>query len=366
MASLVARNDLIVPRDDVGIETMMTLVREAMDAIAKSEATTLNGLREDIEAVINHPRHDQVKSGGDLLKFRLLSCAAGRQQISELRDAMATFCQTYLHTAARTNDTVVNYVLPFIRDTSVVIAHGNGNVLAHCIASAIELRTGVRFYVTEGLPHGTGADLIQKVRRQSAIARMELRYGTDPFEALLRRSVATIPDSCVASLMHEADLVLCGANAVTEHGGLVHTTGSLQLAIIADAMRVPFYVLCETFKFSSIFPLSTAELYKDANPRRGIRSALSASTLPETESPEPASSSASSPTRFRNSFSKVTSVSSLDTRDAAAARGPASLWPIELVPPKLVSLIFSEDGIMPPSAVADQMLARRASSAGGG
>lgn len=53
------------------------------------------------------------------------------------------------------------------------------------------------------------------------------------------------------------DFVLSGAFAVGEHGGLIHDTGALQLATMAHIQRVPFYVLCETFKFTRLFPLST-------------------------------------------------------------------------------------------------------------
>jgi translation initiation factor eIF-2B subunit alpha len=367
------RYDLKVPAEDYGIDVMMGLVGEAMDTIARSEATTLNGLRQELDGVLDDPRHDRIKSGAAMLRLRMLQCAEGRQAIADVRDAMMTSCQKYLTAANRANDSVVNYVLPFIRDTSVVIVHGCGPVLAHCIASSIELRMGVRFYVAEGLPQGTGQELITRVRKQPSLGKLEQKLGTQEFDVLFSRSVATVPDSSIASLMSDADLVLSGANTVTEHGGLAHTTGSLQIALIADAMRVPFYVLCEAFKFSAIFPLSTADLYVDSMPgKRGIRSALSASTLPEPDTPDPISSSASSPTRQGaaraamspgGGFSNAGSLSSLDIAGSAVARAPFFVFPVELVPPKYISLIFSEEGIMPPSAVADQMLiARRAQS----
>ncbi|EPY24401.1 hypothetical protein STCU_07199 [Strigomonas culicis] len=100
--------------------------------------------------------------------------------------------------------------------------------------------------------------------------------------------------------MNNVDFIIMGAYCVTEHGGLVHSTGSFQVATVACSRNVPCYVLCETFKFSHIFPLGTEDLEQPA---------------------------------------ESTSVVPL----------------VEFVPPSMISLIFSEKGIMPPSAVADEM-----------
>lgn len=108
-----------------------------------------------------------------------------------------------------------------------------------------------------------------------------------------------IPDSGVGSILSSVDFVIMGAYCVTEHGGLVHATGSLQVATMAASLNIPVYVLCESFKFSHIFPLSTNDL----------------------KQPE----------------------------------GCGVVPLIEFVPPSLISLIFSEKGMMPPSAVADEM-----------
>ncbi|EPY24849.1 hypothetical protein AGDE_12141 [Angomonas deanei] len=108
-----------------------------------------------------------------------------------------------------------------------------------------------------------------------------------------------IPDSGVGSIMSMVDFVVMGAYCVTEHGGLIHSTGSLQIATVGQFRKVPLYVLCETFKFAHIFPLSTQDLIQ-----------------PSSESPVPL---------------------------------------VEFVPPSMITLIFSEQGIMPPSAVADEM-----------
>lgn len=373
MEALQTRTDLRVPSTDLGADAVMGLVRTVEDALEMSTATTLEGLRETMEEVMAAPRFDNLRSASDVLRHRLLSCGSGRQSIAELRRAMTRHCQEYLTRSLTVNDAIVNYVLPFIRDTSVVIAHGSGAVLAHCVASSLVFRRGVRFLIVAGAPLHTGEELVSRIRQHPKIAQLELEQGAEQFEWFFSRSVTVVPDSCVATLAAEADLVLSGAYAVTEHGGLVHGVGSYQLGLVANALSVPFYVLCESFKFSALFPLSTKDLYTDiAANRRGLRSALSASTLPESgghggPSDTPSASNASSPTRPGKVLSALGgggrsgsfgAVSSLGD-ETAASRAPVMLLPVELVPPKLVALVVSEDGIMPPSAVADQMLMAR-------
>ena len=146
----------------------------------------------------------------------------------------------------------MNDLLPFVRETSRVLVHGCGSVLALAIASAITNCRGVRFFVTEGRPQGSGELLLCEVEKTWRSA------NNNPFD--ISASCTLIPDAAVASVLGDVDFILVGANAVTEHGGLCHTTGTLQIALVAEAMHCPLYVLCETFKFTQIFPLTSKDL----------------------------------------------------------------------------------------------------------
>lgn len=51
-------------------------------------------------------------------------------------------------------------------------------------------------------------------------------------------------------------MVLVGAEAVVENGGVINKLGTNQLAIVAKTHNVPVYVAAESYKFARLFPLN--------------------------------------------------------------------------------------------------------------
>ena len=51
-------------------------------------------------------------------------------------------------------------------------------------------------------------------------------------------------------------MVLMGAEAVVENGGIVNKLGTYQIAVCAKACNKPFYVAAESYKFARLYPLS--------------------------------------------------------------------------------------------------------------
>ncbi len=68
--------------------------------------------------------------------------------------------------------------------------------------------------------------------------------------------IEVIADSAVASVMSRVDIVLSGAEAVVESGGIISQIGTYQNALVARALAKPFYVLAESFRFLRDFPLT--------------------------------------------------------------------------------------------------------------
>lgn len=67
-------------------------------------------------------------------------------------------------------------------------------------------------------------------------------------------------DAAVAYILERVDIVLVGAEAVVESGGLVSSIGTSQIALLAKAMGKPFYALAESYKFLRYYPLSQRDL----------------------------------------------------------------------------------------------------------
>jgi translation initiation factor eIF-2B subunit alpha len=286
-----------VPFEDLSIDAMKVAIREVQRIILAREFSTYTEIHQGICSVLK--KHEGLGGGVELLRLELTKDCEHLPSMDDIAAALETRCNTFLNDCDGGPKQQINDLLPFVRSSSKILVHGCGQLLALAVACAVQQRPGVQFYVAEGLPasqtrpHGAGSLLLERAKQTPEGFNLK---------GVLPASCVVVPDSAVGALMAEVDFVLMGANSVTEHGGLVHLLGSLQIAIVAHAMHVPCYVLCETFKFSHNFPLSTTDLKQPNN-----------------------------------------------------AVVPA----VEFVPPSMITLIFSEQGIMPPSAVADEMFRKQ-------
>lgn len=116
-----------------------------------------------------------------------------------------------------------------------------------------------------------------------------------------------ILDSAVGFIMEEVDLVIVGAEGVAESGGIINKIGTYQMAVMAKTLNKPFYVVAESFKFVRIYPLNQGDLPNDE---------------------------------------KYTSVNSSEDDHPL----------IDYTPPQYITLLFSDIGVLTPSAVSDELI----------
>jgi len=177
--------------------------------------------------------------------------------------------------------------------------------------------------------------------------------------------------------MDKVDLVLVGSEAVVESGGLINAVGSYQTAIIARAANKPFYALAESFKFLRLFPLDQYDLPfvggeeilrresisspggKNNNRDHGrgilalpsqrptapgLLSRTPTTTVPRAP-PTPMRSSSSMAGGF---FNGTTSVNSAVMSPEQLAMNPE----VDYTTPDLITLVFSDVGILTPEGVS--------------
>ncbi|CAL1300004.1 unnamed protein product [Larinioides sclopetarius] len=120
-------------------------------------------------------------------------------------------------------------------------------------------------------------------------------------------SCTLILDAAVSYVLEKIDLVFLGAEGVAESGGIINKIGTYNIAICAKAMHKPVYVLAESFKFLRIYPLNQRDL----------------------------------PNELKHLSSKVNS-----------KEHPL----IDYTPPSYITLLFSDLGILDPSAVSDELI----------
>ena len=89
-----------------------------------------------------------------------------------------------------------------------------------------------------------------------------------------------IVDSAARSFMHDADMVIVGADAITSEGNVVNKIGTAAIALLAHEARKPFYVVSELLKFDpatlygeyeKIEERSRDEIWKEAPPELNVR-----------------------------------------------------------------------------------------------
>ena len=170
--------------------------------------------------------------------------------------------------------------------------------------------------------------------------------------------VTLICDGAVGYIMEQVDLVLLGAEGIVENGGIINKVGSYQIAIVAEAMQRPVYVAAECFKFARVFPLNQQggntryqillicasplllDFHLDVHPvgRQGIDQNVLKPTI-DTEDVHVKIFFKSSCAAFtKNVFFQV--------------QNPVR----DYTPPQFITLLFTDLGVLTPSAVSDELV----------
>lgn len=77
-----------------------------------------------------------------------------------------------------------------------------------------------------------------------------------------------ISDNAVGFYLEQVDYALVSAEAVTENGGIINRCGTYTTALCAKALKKPFYVCAENFKFSRLYPLNQNDLPADTKDQK--------------------------------------------------------------------------------------------------
>lgn len=133
--------------------------------------------------------------------------------------------------------------------------------------------------------------------------------------------VAVIPESAVAYSMGKVDIVVVGAEGVVLNGGIISRMGTYQMGVMAQEIGKPFYVVAESHKFVRLYPLGQYDLPFE-------QEVIQFKTDDDV--------------RKKNSSSSQSSES--------------QRWAVDYTPPKLISAIITESGVLTPSAVSEELI----------
>lgn len=97
------------------------------------------------------------------------------------------------------------------------------------------------------------AHLAKKISRVIILESRPLLEGLHMARRLLRMgvSVTFIVDAAMGYFCKQADLAIVGADTVQSDGSVVHKVGTYPLALVCADLKKPFYVACDSIKFSN-------------------------------------------------------------------------------------------------------------------
>ncbi|KAJ3480931.1 hypothetical protein NLI96_g7999 [Meripilus lineatus] len=290
---------------------------------------------------------NELRSGAEELKKRThnpISLTAGCElfiafvtlfphqsdSFSDLKTELVAQGQKYASEAISYRHKIAELMLGFIKDDSVILTHSYSRVVMKALLHAHQTKR-ISVYVTEARPRG---------------------HGIKTHEALTAAGIpcTVVLDSAVAYVMDKVDFVLVGSEAVVESGGLINAVGSNQMAIIARAANKPFYALAESYKFHRLFPLSQYDL-----PTHSTNILSFPPIPPKSQDTSGVSPGSQAPLHNGNTASKG--------KIGKHAERLMSLEQVALNPevdytrPDLISLVFSDVGILTPEAISQYLVA---------
>ncbi|NXY07309.1 EI2BA factor, partial [Pteruthius melanotis] len=285
-------------RDDPDVASAVAAIRALLGFLKQDRGETIQGLRNSLrDAIDTLSRVDSsvaVSSGGELFLRFISLTSLEYSDYSKCKEIMIERGEIFLTKVSLSRNKIAKLCHPFIRDGARILTHAYSRVVLRVLEAAVESKKRFSVYVTESQPDQAGQVFINLVF------------------SLLNIPVTVILDAAVGYIMEKVDLVLVGAEGVVESGGIINKIGTNQIAVCAKAQNKPFYVVAESFKFVRLFPLNQQDV----------------------------------PDRFKYK------ADTLETGQNLTEEHP---W-IDYTSPSLITLLFTDLGVLTPSAVSDELI----------
>ncbi len=187
--------------------------------------------------------------------------------------SVSAACELFLRYVTRTTEEALDVALDFEALKNHLIERGNQFAEISLKSKAMIAELGERFLHGGCVVMVLGySSIVLKLLDTAAlkgkyfsVVVAESKPGNEGarmYRALERAniSVSMILDAQVANKLEDVDMVLVGAEAIVESGGIINKIGTHQMALLAHAMNKPVYVAAESYKFARLYPLHQRDL----------------------------------------------------------------------------------------------------------
>jgi len=344
-------------------------IRVLLNVIRRSRAETMMGLQADLRDA-SDVMIDFAKRGGPVpvaaaTKYLL----ANRSHI-----ALSSSCELFLNHVTRSSshletttpnfrsqllergtrfvefslssrDRISSVASPFVREGTTVLTHGRSKVVEAVLLRAARVeKKRFNVIVLEGRPDAGGA----KTAKAYDAAGIPTTVVLDAAMGYVMEKV-------------KVDMVLVGAEGVVENGGVVNKIGTFALGVLAKELGVPFYVAAESYKFTRLYPLNNADL-----PEMGKLDGGGLAFLDTLSWSVNSSSGAGSGREEKKTEVGEEGVGKAGSLKACADFSPYVVDlapsvsvgnpPCDFTPAKYITLLFTDLGVLTPSAVSDELI----------
>ena len=291
----------------------LTTISETLALISAQSSILLSSQRNPIP----------LSAGTDLFQRYLVSSfqqrsLAQQSDFSTLRKHLISNSRVFISRAKSAPKKIASHALPFIREDSTVFTYGSSSVVDGVLSKAINAD---RYFSLASITSPTSPKTALPTNASS------IPTTTISLHAL------TYTLSSLTPQQRQTTLILVPASVVLENGSIVSALGTHQLALLADAFNIPIYVAAESYKFVRSFPLGngSADLA-----RIGVQQNLLKfeGGIPDME-----------PARNGKQNGNNDSKDVVDEKEM-----------IEITPPTLITALITENGIMTPAGVSEELI----------
>lgn len=301
----------------------ITTVSETLSLISHASSTLLSSQANPIP----------VSAGTDLFQRYLITSfqntplpSQSGNDFTQLRKQLITNSKVFVARAKSARHKIARHALPLIRDESVVITYGSSRVVQDLLVHAAD--AGRWFRVVQVVPSSSVASLATKGAAGEKIAAQVAGLRKAGIEvavvtiASLSYALHSLPTSGAAG----GKMLILGTSAVLENGATVSEMGCYLVSQVAQVHEVPLYVATESYKFARQFPVGygSKDLEKMGTKQEVLKfSASTSAAVPEVKKDE----------------KKIVEEQLVD-----------------ITPPGLISGLITENGMMTPNAVAEELI----------
>lgn len=285
-------------RHDPDLSAAVAAIQTLIELITHSSAETVAQLRDDLQNAIKTLTETDssvtsITSGCELLLRFITLTALDHSDFQQCKHIMVERGRMFLARLGQCRQKIANIATSFITDGCTILTHSHSRVVLYSLLQAAKANRRFQVFVTEAMPNKSGY-ITQKILNEAGI----------PCTIIL--------DSAIGYIMEKVDLVMVGAEGVVESGGIINKIGTYTMAISALQMNKPFYALAESFKFARLYPLNQQDM----------------------------------PDKFKYHASAINEGANLNEEHPL----------VDYTPPAYITLLFTDLGILTPSAVSDELI----------